>query len=315
MFNELQTIVTQLTDSPLLLAASGLLALSVFITVAILLKLPCGCDFREQDQLYDYEQLRYGKLREESTTFRLAEPLVREFTNLNQHSSRIVSVQEMLNMSDHPLPWTPAEYLGVRQTEAFLVSIPIGIFAWNLPYLHPIAGVVFGVLAFMGYYYLQLNDLSTISQKRKFQIRTRLPFVIDMMALTRSAGASFNQSLEIAAKESKDHPAGDELSEVLRQLNLGRTQHQALTEFADRMRDEDISDIVFAINKAEELGTPIADALSEMADQMRLKKIQWGEKASAEAQVKMSFPGLLIMLACLLVIIAPFILQAAMGTM
>lgn len=312
MLNELQTIFTQSGDW-LLPVSSTLLALSVFITVMLLLKLPYGRDNKEQDQLYDYDQLRYGKLREESGTFRLAEPLVMEFTNLNQHSARIASIQEMLNMSDQPLPWTPEEYLGVRQTEAFLISIPFGIFAWN--YFHPIAGIVFGGFVFLGYYYLQINELSNVSQKRKFQIRTRLPFVIDMMALTRSAGASFNQSLEIAANESKDHPAGDELSEVLRQLYLGRTQHQALTEFADRMRDEDVSDIVFAINKAEELGTPIADALSEMADQMRLKKSQWGEKASAEAQVKMSFPGMLIMLACLLVIISPFILQAVTGTM
>ncbi|MBY0526876.1 MAG: hypothetical protein K2R98_26015 [Gemmataceae bacterium] len=41
-----------------------------------------------------------------------------------------------------------------------------------------------------------------------------------------------------------------------------------------------------------------------------LKQSQWVEKETAEAQVMIVFPGMVIMLACLLVIIAPFVLGA-----
>jgi hypothetical protein len=43
---------------------------------------------------------------------------------------------------------------------------------------------------------------------------------------------------------------------------------------------------------------------------MRLKRSQWAEKAAAHAQVKIVFPGVLVMVACLLVVMAPIMLPA-----
>jgi tight adherence protein C len=76
------------------------------------------------------------------------------------------------------------------------------------------------------------------------------------------------------------------------------------------VNEETVSELVFAINKSDELGTPIAQTLAELADQMRLKRQQWGEKVAGEAQVKIMFPGILIMLACIIVILAPILLAA-----
>ena len=66
--------------------------------------------------------------------------------------------------------------------------------------------------------------------------------------------------------------------------------------------------MVFAINKGEELGTPLSAILRDQAEQMRLKRSQRGEKAAAEAQVNIVFPGMVVMIACLLVVIAPIVL-------
>jgi tight adherence protein C len=44
---------------------------------------------------------------------------------------------------------------------------------------------------------------------------------------------------------------------------------------------------------------------------MRLRRAQWGEKAAAEAEVQIVFPGMLVMLACLIVVVAPMVLPAA----
>jgi hypothetical protein len=59
------------------------------------------------------------------------------------------------------------------------------------------------------------------------------------------------------------------------------------------------------------LGTPIADIMKVQIEQMRQKRIQWAEKSSEEAKVKIVFPAMLIMLACLIIIAAPFIFDAA----
>lgn len=59
----------------------------------------------------------------------------------------------------------------------------------------------------------------------------------------------------------------------------------------------------------EELGTPLADIFSNLADQMRLRKSQWAEAVAGKAQIKIHGPQLIIMVACMLTILAPFIFE------
>ena len=76
------------------------------------------------------------------------------------------------------------------------------------------------------------------------------------------------------------------------------------------MPDDDVAELVFSINKGEEFGTPLAQTFRIQADQMRLKRTQWAEKAAGAAQVAIVLPGMIIMIACLLIIGAPFVLSA-----
>jgi tight adherence protein C len=124
------------------------------------------------------------------------------------------------------------------------------------------------------------------------------------------AGGGFQECLQTAVSENGDHPLTDELAEVLRQISLGRPRHEALQAMQDRLQDDDVKEMVFAINKGEELGTPLSAILRDQAEQMRLKRSQRGEKAAAEAEVKIIFPGMVLMIACLIVVIAPIVLTA-----
>ena len=100
---------------------------------------------------------------------------------------------------------------------------------------------------------------------------------------------------------------------IVSQTRMGRLRADALRGFRDRYPDPDISDFVFALVKGEELGTPLALILNMQATQMRLKHSQWCEKQAAEAGVKMTFPSLLVMIACILVILGPILLPVVFG--
>ena len=76
------------------------------------------------------------------------------------------------------------------------------------------------------------------------------------------------------------------------------------------MPDDDVAELVFMINKGNEFGTPMAQTFRLQAEQMRLKRSQWAEKAAGTAQVNIVLPGMVIMIACLIIIGAPFILAA-----
>jgi len=146
------------------------------------------------------------------------------------------------------------------------------------------------------------------SKKRLRKLKVRLPFAIDQISLMMEAGAGFEDSLRTVVADNRQHPLSVELSEIVRQMSLGRPRSQALAGFKDRLADDDVSEIVFAITKGEELGTPLSNILREQANQMRIKRSQWGEKAASEAEVQMVFPGMITMIACLLVIVAPILL-------
>ena len=84
----------------------------------------------------------------------------------------------------------------------------------------------------------------------------------------------------------------------------------SLEEFQERLGDKDVDEMVFSIVKAEELGTPLSKIFLSQADQIRLKRSQWAEVAAGKAQTMITFPGLLIMFACLLIVTAPFVIDA-----
>ena len=91
-------------------------------------------------------------------------------------------------------------------------------------------------------------------------------------------------------------------------MNLGRTRNEALEHFAERVHAEEVSEIVMAIVKGEELGTPLASVLRTQSDALLLRRSQWAEKAAADAQVRIVVPGMLVMIACLIIVLAPFLL-------
>jgi len=270
-----------------------------------------GLAYREEDEQGDYTDVRYRLLKDKNRTFQYFFLLILEFVSFSGNTPKLELVRRNLPMGEKGIPWTPEEYLGMIRTQGMLVAIGFGIFGWA--FVHPVAGLLISPFAYFFYEPIRIRMLADVAEKRRMQIRKRLPLIIDLLSLSLSAGSTFMGSLKTAVRENQNHPAGEEFGEVLRQIGLGVPERKALESLATRVSDEPIDEMVFAVNKAMDLGVPLANTLAEIADQMRLKVQQWGEKAAAEAQVKIIFPSVIIMVACMIVIVAPFILPAIFG--
>lgn len=96
---------------------------------------------------------------------------------------------------------------------------------------------------------------------------------------------------------------------VRRDINMGK-RDDALRNFARRVQDDDVAEFVAGVIEGEKLGTPLAQIFRVQAEQMRQKRSQWAEKAAAESEVALVFPAMLIMVACLIIVAAPFVLTA-----
>ena len=130
------------------------------------------------------------------------------------------------------------------------------------------------------------------------------------MSLMMQAGATFPASLATAVRESKDSPAGEELALIHRLTNGGKSFAVALQQLRDRMQDQEINEIVVAIQQSSELGTPLSKTLLNLANQMRLRQSQRLEKEASQAKAMMSYPQFIMFFACVLVIMAPFVIEA-----
>ncbi len=258
-----------------------------------------------------YEGERRSELRSTSQLYRKCEPLVDELSR--NFTSDSTAASSPLGRALHSQPtwrhWRPQEFLALKMLEGVLVGGTVcGLVA--VTGFFTFAGLIGLSLAAI-YPFIARQSVVAAANRRLKQQRLRLPFVVDQIALMMQAGANFEECLKAIVEDDPAHPLNGELAVVLAEIAVGRTRRDALLDLRDRIREQELADLVFAVTQGEELGTPLSSILTDQAEQMRVKRAQWGEKAAAEAEVQIVFPGMLVMVACLIVVIAPILLPAA----
>lgn len=271
-----------------------------------------------------FETWRAETLRAGDPTYRWFESLILRLTERIPAAGdpRAEAIAAHLRGAADPLPWTAPLYLararvlgGMAGVAAFGALMGLG----GLVAAEGEIGALFGG-AFIGgllglaiailYPEIATRELAGRARARAVALKARLTVAIDLLALAMEAGATFTEALEVVVRETRGTPLGDELAEVLREIQNGRSRAEALANLDERIGDPDVGELVFAVVQADELGSPLSRILKDQAREIRLKRSQWVEKAAGEAQVKIMLPGLVVMVASLLVIAAPFVLKA-----
>jgi len=253
----------------------------------------------------DLESSRRQLLKRNSWMMDYFEPLAIEFGNLQllQNIANIQSIRKNLPRSGEPTFWRAEEYLGAYAVRAIAMTVCV------LVPISLVVNVQLGILvgaAIGGYLILgTAKSLSKKSNKRLRRFKRQIPFAIDLMALIMESGGDLRQGMQSAIDQNQNHPTGEELAIVLGKMNGGMPLVACLEEMRDRLADEDVSELVFSIRNAEQLGVPLSKTLLTLAEQMRSKQIQAYEKLIGQRKVMIVFPGMVVMFACLLVVIAP----------
>ena len=258
--------------------------------------------------LNPYQLQRLEVMRRSNQTFAFAEQLVSELVELNppRGDAKEAKLQLALSMHSRWKVWKPNEFIATKLVESALVACTlVALLSWFL-------GVTISLLlgAGVGLLFPFLAKRSMLSKlsKQLGSSRSRLPFVVDQIALMMQAGANFEESLKAVVEDDGRHPLTREMAVVLNEIDAGVTRREALLNLRERIPSEEIEEFVFAVTKGEELGTPLSEILLEQSEQMRVKRSLWGEKAAAEAEVQIVFPGMLVMVACLIVVLGPIML-------
>ncbi len=275
----------------------------------------CSAKVAKKASVGVYEDQRLSRLRMQSKTYRLFEghvaAIMRHLGSERDDTRKRLKLA--LRSDASTMDWMPREFIATKIVEGVIVGCVVlalvsltGV--WQL-------AILFGFGLMLSYPFLSVQSVSRRFETRLRRQRVRFPFVIDQIALMMQAGENFEESLRSVAREDVDHPLTEELRRVLGDLTAGRTRREAFEDLKNRIPEPEIGELISSIIKAEELGTPLSTILSEQAEQMRVKRSQWGEKAAAEAEVQIVFPGMLVMVACLIVVLGPIMLPAVMNVL
>jgi tight adherence protein C len=149
---------------------------------------------------------------------------------------------------------------------------------------------------------------------RRRSIVRALPFDLDLLTLAVEAGLDFAAGLAKVVEKGRKGPLGDELSNVLKELKLGKTREEALRSLGARVGVPTLTSFVHALVQADRMGTPLGKVLRILSSQMRVERTQRAEKLANEAPVKLLFPLICFIFPTLfLMLFAPIVYQMVFG--
>jgi tight adherence protein C len=139
------------------------------------------------------------------------------------------------------------------------------------------------------------------------ELTNGLPYVIDLLSLSMSAGLDFPGAVRGVVERSsrKNDALTEELERVLQELSLGHTRRHALQQMSERTRAPSVVEFVNAVVQAERRGNPLVEVLSVQARVARDKRLALGEKNAARAEQAMIVPLLLLTASTAIVIAVP----------
>lgn len=241
--------------------------------------------------------MRHGGPRERtSLTGRLETAVVRR--------SFAAAIQRDLARAN--LKLTVTEYLAIHAI-AIAAGAAVGFVLGN-----PLASAA---LAAMGFYLPRL--IVVLAQRRRMKaFGTQLADTLMLMANSLRAGYSLLQSMETVSREGAE-PTAEEFARVVREVGLGLSPEEALTNLYRRMPSDDLDLMVTAINVQHEVGGNLAKIFDTLAETIRERQRIFGEIQTLTAQQRIGgnvIAGLPIILAAGISLISPGYLRPMLSS-
>ena len=170
-----------------------------------------------------------------------------------------------------------AEYYYIR------IGLALGLAAVLLLLRDPLSAVVGALLG----YFLPRMWVGRRIGSRLNAFNKQLPDTITLLSNSLRAGSSFLQSIELVSRESPS-PMGPEMGRVVREVNLGLSMEEALSNMVRRIKSDDLDLMVTAIGVQQQVGGNLAEILDTIAFTIRERVRIKGEIRTLTAQGRYS---------------------------
>ena len=164
--------------------------------------------------------------------------------------------------------------------------------------------LVVGIFTALGFYFPQLWLQGRINS-RQTEVRKAMPDALDLLTICVEAGLGFDAAMSKVA-EKWENELSIMFGRCIREVQLGKTQREALRDMADRLGLPELTSFVAAVIQSQILGVSLAKVLRIQSDQMRMKRRQFAEELAHKAPVKMIIPmALLTFPSIMIILMAP----------
>ena len=204
--------------------------------------------------------------------------------------------------------WTVEEYLSSSWITSAGIGAAVAI-AVDRSIVSPTFVATFALTSLIAYRY-QIAVLHHKAAVRRRLIRRLLPHSLEAFAMTMSAGGTLPEAIEDFVRDFPGHPLAFEYSRLLRDINRGRTKYESLIALSQRLDVSEFDDVLRTMTISDEHGAPVAKFFRNSASQMRVKQLRQMETAIGRAEAQMPLPTMVIMVACMMIAVAPFIVMA-----
>ncbi|HUW99952.1 MAG: type II secretion system F family protein [Phycisphaerae bacterium] len=223
-------------------------------------------------------------------------------------------VLKLLLALANPNQYSPEEYLVLCLVWGLVGALGFVVFGRTVVGdIGPIAAVAFFLFGFFLGFFVAYLWLRERALRRLREISKRLPYTLDLVAMAMDAGATFYEAASAVVRDDPEDPLNQELGQVVREIDFGRSRQDALTHLGERIPVDGLDGILSAVLQAESLGTPLAEVLKLQAGLLRMRRSMRAERKAGEAAVKILIPSMLILMSVVLIIFAPFIVRGIRG--
>lgn len=172
------------------------------------------------------------------------------------------------------LPVTGQEYMMLVGGSALFIFVLLAIATLQLsePLLFAVGWVAFASL------YVQFK-----AKRRMKQFTNQLGDAIAMMSNAIKSGFTFQQAMDIVAKEIKG-PISDEFVRALNEIQLGVTLEEALEGICQRVKDDDFEMVAMSVVIQRQVGGNLSQILDTVGETIRDRIKLRGEIKSLTAE-------------------------------
>jgi tight adherence protein C len=211
-------------------------------------------------------------------------------------------IRRKLDLAGNPPGWTVDRVLSGKVLGA-VVGLIAGL-AFSLMLGSPMMKIiVIAGVAVAGFFAPNLY-LYQRAYERAQRLQRDLPDAIDLLTISVESGLGFDAAVQQVARNTEG-PLAEELSRVLREMQIGQGRADALRALGERTNVGDVRTFVGAMVQADSFGIPVAQVLRVQSAEIRVKRRQRAEEKAQQVPVKITIP--------LIFCILPTLFIAVMG--